>query len=69
MYILKPTLKFPGLFGVLGLLLYPWGWGALRVKRMCGEYSEPYIPGECSIGKIFLIANYILHTGAGHLRL
>ncbi|CAG9573678.1 unnamed protein product [Danaus chrysippus] len=39
-----------GLFGVLGLLLYPWGWGAPRVKRLCGEYSEPYIPGDCSIG-------------------
>lgn len=40
-----------GLFGVLGLVLYPWGWGADRVKRLCGENSEPYIPGDCSIGQ------------------
>lgn len=44
------TQALGGLFGVLGLLLYPWGWGAPRVKRLCGEHSEPYIPGECSIG-------------------
>ncbi|CAH0716918.1 unnamed protein product, partial [Brenthis ino] len=44
------TQALGGLFGVLGLLLYPWGWGAPRVKRMCGDYSEPYLPGECSIG-------------------
>ncbi|KAL4712164.1 hypothetical protein ACJJTC_011025 [Scirpophaga incertulas] len=44
-----------GLFGVFGLLLYPWGWGADRVKRLCGEYSEPYIPGDCSIGWAFFV--------------
>lgn len=44
------TQALGGLFGVLGLLLYPWGWGATRVKRLCGENSEPYIPGDCSIG-------------------
>ncbi|XP_072937584.1 LHFPL tetraspan subfamily member 2 protein [Epargyreus clarus] len=44
------TQALGGLFGVLGVLLYPWGWGAHRVKQLCGEYSEPYIPGECSIG-------------------
>ncbi|CAK1548847.1 unnamed protein product [Leptosia nina] len=44
------TQALGGLFGVLGILLYPWGWGAARVKRLCGEYSEPYIPGDCSIG-------------------
>ncbi|XP_039748074.1 LHFPL tetraspan subfamily member 2a protein [Pararge aegeria] len=44
------TQALGGFFGVLGLLLYPWGWGSSRVKRLCGEYSEPYIPGECSIG-------------------
>ncbi|KAL0809703.1 hypothetical protein ABMA28_011216 [Loxostege sticticalis] len=49
------TQALGGLFGVLGLLLYPWGWGADRVKRLCGEYSEPYIPGECSIGWAFYV--------------
>ncbi|CAH2056394.1 unnamed protein product, partial [Iphiclides podalirius] len=44
------TQSLGGLFGVLGLLLYPWGWGAQRVKRLCGENSEPYIPGDCSLG-------------------
>ncbi|KAI5643679.1 lipoma HMGIC fusion partner-like protein domain-containing protein [Phthorimaea operculella] len=44
------TQALGGLFGVVGLLLYPWGWGSPRVKRMCGEYSEPYIPADCSIG-------------------
>ncbi|KAI8441502.1 hypothetical protein MSG28_015091 [Choristoneura fumiferana] len=38
------------LFGVLGLLLYPWGWGSTRVRKLCGENSEPYLPGDCSIG-------------------
>ncbi|VVD02977.1 LHFPL tetraspan subfamily member 2 protein [Leptidea sinapis] len=44
------TQSLGGLFGIIGLLLYPWGWGASRVKRLCGEYSESYIPGDCSIG-------------------
>ncbi|GBP29935.1 LHFPL tetraspan subfamily member 2a protein [Eumeta japonica] len=39
-----------GLFGVLGLVIYPWGWGAKRVQKLCGDYSQPYIPGDCSIG-------------------
>ncbi|KAI8441497.1 hypothetical protein MSG28_015086 [Choristoneura fumiferana] len=44
------TQALGGLFGVLGLLLYPWGWGSTRVRKLCGENSEPYLPGDCSIG-------------------
>ncbi|XP_026742206.1 LHFPL tetraspan subfamily member 2a protein [Trichoplusia ni] len=44
------TQALGGLFGVLGLLLYPWGWGAPRVQRLCGKNSEPYLLGDCSIG-------------------
>ncbi|CAG5052960.1 unnamed protein product [Parnassius apollo] len=57
------TQALGGLFGVFGLLLYPWGWGAQRVKRLCGENSEPYIPGDCSIGW----ALFVTATGVGQV--
>lgn len=44
------TQALGGLFGVIGMVLYPWGWGAPRVQKLCGEYSQPYLPGDCSIG-------------------
>ncbi|XP_061726636.1 LHFPL tetraspan subfamily member 2 protein [Cydia pomonella] len=50
------TQALGGLFGVLGLLLYPWGWGTQRVRQLCGENSEPYIPGDCSIGWSLYVA-------------
>ncbi|KAG6445169.1 LHFPL tetraspan subfamily member 2a protein [Manduca sexta] len=57
------TQALGGLFGVLGLLLYPWGWGAPRVKNLCGENSEPYIPGDCSIGW----AMFVTATGVAQI--
>ncbi|KPI96574.1 PREDICTED: lipoma HMGIC fusion partner-like 2 protein [Papilio xuthus] len=50
------TQSLGGLFGVVGLLLYPWGWGSQKVKRLCGENSEPYLPGDCSLGWAFFVA-------------
>ncbi|XP_037969907.2 LHFPL tetraspan subfamily member 2a protein [Plutella xylostella] len=55
------TQALGGVFGVIGLVLYPWGWGAARVRRLCGENSQPYIPGDCSIGW----AMFVTSTGVG----
>lgn len=39
-----------GLFSVIGLVVYPVGWGTKRVRDLCGEYADPYVIDSCSIG-------------------
>lgn len=38
-----------GLFSVIGLVVYPVGWGTKRVRDLCGEYADPYVIDSCSI--------------------
>lgn len=41
-----------GLFLILGLILYPAGWGCQKAID-CGRYASPYKPGDCSLGWAF----------------
>ncbi|CAN7980810.1 unnamed protein product [Ixodes pacificus] len=45
-----------GLMFLLGLLLYPAGWGSRRVHTVCGPHSEPFMLGGCSLGWAFYLA-------------
>lgn len=45
-----------GLLYVLGLVLYPGGWGSKRVQVVCGDQSAPYFLGDCTIGWAFYLA-------------
>lgn len=44
-----------GLFLILGLILYPAGWGCQKAID-CGRYASPYKPGDCSLGWAFYTA-------------
>uniref|UniRef100_A0A182PG51 Lipoma HMGIC fusion partner-like 2 protein n=1 Tax=Anopheles epiroticus TaxID=199890 RepID=A0A182PG51_9DIPT len=33
-----------------GFLAYPFGWGARRVKALCGPDAEPFSPADCTLG-------------------
>ncbi|MCJ8742926.1 hypothetical protein PDJAM_G00088000 [Pangasius djambal] len=41
---------------VLGCLIYPDGWDAEQVKRMCGEQTDKYTIGECSVRWAYILA-------------
>ncbi|XP_023679081.1 LHFPL tetraspan subfamily member 2a protein [Paramormyrops kingsleyae] len=45
-----------GLFLILGLMLYPAGWGSDKVVTYCGAEASPYKPGMCSLGWAFYTA-------------
>ncbi|KAG8456518.1 hypothetical protein GDO86_002340 [Hymenochirus boettgeri] len=45
-----------GLFLILGLILYPAGWGSQKVVGYCGHYASAYKLGECSLGWAFYTA-------------
>lgn len=48
--------SFAGLCYILALMLYPAGWGAERVKLVCGELAGPYSIGDCSLGWAFFLS-------------
>lgn len=39
-----------GIFYLLGMILYPAGWGAERVQRICGPEADAFYLAECSLG-------------------
>ncbi|KAF7246681.1 LHFPL tetraspan subfamily member 3 protein [Varanus komodoensis] len=41
---------------VLGCMIYPDGWDATEVKRMCGEKTDKYTLGACSIRWAYILA-------------
>ncbi|KAL7882899.1 hypothetical protein SRHO_G00005570 [Serrasalmus rhombeus] len=41
---------------VLGCLIYPDGWDADEVKRMCGEQTDKYTIGACSVRWAYILA-------------
>ncbi|XP_028920542.1 LHFPL tetraspan subfamily member 2 protein [Ornithorhynchus anatinus] len=45
-----------GLFLILGLILYPAGWGSPKAVSFCGHYASAYKPGDCSLGWAFYTA-------------
>jgi hypothetical protein len=42
-----------GLFLIIAQMLYPCGWGAERVKTLCGSRASPFMIDECQIGWAF----------------
>lgn len=45
-----------GIFYLLGMILYPAGWGAERVQRICGPEADAFYLAECSLGWAFYSA-------------
>ncbi|XP_049593395.1 LHFPL tetraspan subfamily member 2a protein [Syngnathus scovelli] len=45
-----------GLFLILGLMLYPAGWGSEKARLYCGVEASPYRVGLCSMGWAFYTA-------------
>ncbi|KAI0239162.1 LHFPL tetraspan subfamily member 2 protein [Lamellibrachia satsuma] len=42
-----------GLFLIVAQFLYPAGWGAARVHRLCGRDSAPFLIADCQLGWAF----------------
>nr|CAD7393814.1 unnamed protein product [Timema cristinae] len=40
-----------GICFILGILLYPAGWGSHRVIKLCGVEAAPFYPAECTLGE------------------
>uniref|UniRef100_A0A8C4V029 Lipoma HMGIC fusion partner-like 2 protein n=1 Tax=Falco tinnunculus TaxID=100819 RepID=A0A8C4V029_FALTI len=45
-----------GLFLMLGLILYPAGWGCQKAISYCGPHASAYKLGDCSLGWAFYTA-------------
>lgn len=41
---------------MLGCMIYPDGWDADEVKRMCGEETDKYTIGACSVRWAYILA-------------
>ncbi|KAL1020811.1 hypothetical protein UPYG_G00004960 [Umbra pygmaea] len=41
---------------VLGCMIYPDGWDAPEVKRMCGERTDKYTLGNCTVRWAYILA-------------
>ena len=54
--LLLPVSHLAGLFLILGLMLYPAGWGSDKVQLYCGQDAAPYRAGLCSMGWAFYTA-------------
>lgn len=46
----------PGLLLMVGLMLYPGGWGSEKVVGYCGPEASPFRPAQCSLGWAFYAA-------------
>ncbi|XP_031784918.1 LHFPL tetraspan subfamily member 2 protein isoform X2 [Nasonia vitripennis] len=45
-----------GIIYLLGMILYPAGWGAERVQRICGMDAYAFYPASCTLGWAFYCA-------------
>ncbi|KAM9810860.1 LHFPL tetraspan subfamily member 2a protein-like [Neosynchiropus ocellatus] len=45
-----------GLLLMVGLMLYPGGWGSDKVVSYCGKEASPFRPAQCSLGWAFYAA-------------
>ncbi|XP_053978552.1 LHFPL tetraspan subfamily member 2 protein [Hylaeus anthracinus] len=45
-----------GISYLLGMILYPAGWGAERVQRICGPESDAFYIADCTLGWAFYSA-------------
>ncbi|XP_010117776.1 PREDICTED: lipoma HMGIC fusion partner-like 3 protein, partial [Chlamydotis macqueenii] len=41
---------------VLGCMIFPDGWDSDEVKRMCGEKTDKYTLGACSVRWAYILA-------------
>lgn len=39
-----------GILYLFGMILYPAGWGAERVQRICGPEADAFYLANCSLG-------------------
>lgn len=53
---LSLSLSPPGLLLMVGLMLYPAGWGSEKVRAYCGPEASPFRPAMCSLGWAFYAA-------------
>lgn len=60
MYVTKSLVSScalpPGLLLMVGLMLYPAGWGSEKVIQYCGANALPFRPAMCSLGWAFYAA-------------
>lgn len=52
----SPCVFPPALLLMVGLMLYPAGWGSEKVIGYCGTDASPYKPAQCSLGWAFYAA-------------
>ncbi|XP_066587747.1 LHFPL tetraspan subfamily member 2 protein [Prorops nasuta] len=45
-----------GILYLLGMILYPAGWGAERVQRICGPDADAFYLADCTLGWAFYSA-------------
>ncbi|XP_029019586.1 LHFPL tetraspan subfamily member 2a protein-like [Betta splendens] len=45
-----------GLLLMVGLMMYPAGWGSEKVTSYCGSEAAPFRPAQCSLGWAFYAA-------------
>ncbi|XP_034950271.1 LHFPL tetraspan subfamily member 2 protein [Chelonus insularis] len=50
------TQAIAGIIYLLGMVLYPAGWGAERVRRICGLEASAFYLGDCTLGWAFYSA-------------
>jgi len=45
-----------GLFFIIAIFCYPFGWGTERVEKVCGPKADPFVIGDCYIGWALYLA-------------
>lgn len=51
-----PFPRRPAACLVLGCMIFPDGWDSDEVKRMCGEKTDKYTLGACSVRWAYILA-------------
>lgn len=49
-------LNSPGTCMVIGCMIYPDGWDSDEVKRMCGQRTDKYTLGNCTVRWAYILA-------------
>ncbi|XP_011496427.1 PREDICTED: lipoma HMGIC fusion partner-like 2 protein [Ceratosolen solmsi marchali] len=52
------TQAIAGIIYLLGMILYPAGWGAERVQRICGTEADAFYLANCTLGWAFYSAAF-----------
>lgn len=54
--MISPLCLSIGVCLVLGCMIYPDGWDSDEVRRMCGEQTDKYSLGACSVRWAYILA-------------